>query len=176
MNRCYNSFEEPFFFPLVAVLDAVLLVPFCSFFVHFFFCSSNSDDKLRARVQVAQTLNSQHKESMFREEKIQRSKWSLTWLKAMFDMFNVYIYSHCFGNVLSVFRSTQISVCKICMKILETTSKQFLFKAVVVNAMLSFYYLTGRLQFPSSLPCLFWKSDILTDCRPASSWVSKCQF
>lgn len=44
VNRCYNSFEEPVFFPLVAVPDAVFLVPFCT---------SSSDDKLRARVQVA---------------------------------------------------------------------------------------------------------------------------
>lgn len=69
VNTCYNNFEELIFFPLVAVPDAVLLVPFCT---------SSSDDILRARVQVAQTLDSQHKENMFREGKIQRNKRSLT--------------------------------------------------------------------------------------------------
>lgn len=167
VNRCYNSFEEPIFFPLVAVPDAVLLVPFCT---------SSSDDKLRARVQVAQALNSQHKESMFREGKIQRSKWSLTWLKALFDILMSRSIPTALGMCFQYLGVPKYVYVRYVWQYLKPPANTFCLKAVILDAMLSFYFLIGRLWFSSSLSSWLWKSDVFTDLRPASSWVSRCHF
>lgn len=63
MNGCCNSFVEPVFFPLVVVPDAVLLV---------LFCTSNSDYKLRTRVQVADTELTAQREHVLKGENTEK--------------------------------------------------------------------------------------------------------